>query len=647
LRRVLAVFALLATLIWIVSQNSIRAEAQEQASDPRSAGASAAAAPAVPVIIVSGAQYANVRGLATDAAGALYVSLSATPPSKNCVTSTTTTAGQTTAKLTLTVFSNCAIAPTEDPSGIAVAPGNKVYLANRLQNSIRLLNMTTGSVTAIPLGAANGTGGGASSNVDPFQPAGLASDSQGNLYVADRGNNRVLGFTPNAAHFSYIGHVLDADAIAIYSAADELYVASPASNRVFAVDLDKNDVSPFAGSGAFGDGNTATQFNSAPANAQLGAPEGVAVDGQGNVFISDTGANALVRVDAKSGALSRIAIQGNLTSPGALAIDRSGNVFVADRGNQRVLEFPHLAAQAPDPDVTLSPSSNNFGDEPTGGTTPAQTFTLTNNSSAPLALSTTSFTFAGTDPLDFAETNNCVPSLAVGASCQINVTFTPGATGSRSATLQVTDSDPSSPQTASLSGTGDDFELTVPNITDTTQSVAQGYAATFTISVTPDDTFSGTVNLACPAVLSAKTTTITCAIQPTSLNITPGQAQQFSVTLTTSGPNATRILPLGPRTGRPGQRMPLLLLGLFATILMLCFFRLRRDAAVVRFGGKPMGRARFAVVCVALLAGVAAAGCNHTGSANPNETPEGSYPVPITGTAQNAGRSITLTLNVT
>lgn len=653
--RFAAVFALLATLIWVVSQNGSRAEAQQQSAAPHAAPVSTAAtgtpgAPATPVVITSGTPYANVRGLATDAAGGLYISLSATPPAKNCVTSSASPATgspDAAAALALTVFSNCALAPSEDPSGIATAAGSKVYLANRAQNTIRLLDMLTGKVAAIPLGSGNSVAQAQGTNVDPFEPAGLASDVEGNLYVADRGNNRVLALAPSAAHFTYLAHVLDAAAVASDFARGQVYAASPASNQIFVIDLKSGDVNAFAGSGTFSgadSGASATAgagFDSAPQNAQLGAPEGVAVDGRGNVFISDTGANALVRVDAKAGTLSRVAIKGSLNSPGAIAIDRLGNVFVADRGDERVVEFPGLGQPSPPADITISPASFDFGDEPTGGTTPPETFTLTNNSSAAISLLNTSFTFTGANPLDFTQTNNCEPSLAVGASCEINVIFTPGATGARSATLEVTDSDPSSPQTASLTGTGDDFELTVPNITDTTVSVSQGNPATYTISVTPDDVFSGTVTLNCPAELSAKTQTITCTIKPPTVSVTAGQAQTFTVILTTGGPDATRMVAPG---WRGGPRMRLLLLGLFALMLALCLYSLR-CAAPARTPGA--GRARLAAFCFALLAGAALAGCHNHASVNPNETPAGSYPVVITGTAQNAGRSITLTLNVT
>ncbi len=687
--RLPALFFILTAFSWAVRLNSTEALAQTaRASDVAASDSVSASLPSfsslpsntpasdsssaqahAPVIVVSGAQYANVRALATDVANGLYISLSSTPPAKNCVSSLPRPASSTensnqqgaaaaSVPLTLTIFSNCTVAPSEDPYGIAVAPQNEIYLANRAQNTIRLLDMLSGKVSALPTGSTkNVAQGGASSNLDPYLPAGLASDPQGNLYVADRGNNRVLVLAPGASQFSFLAHVLDADAVAVDVVHGKVYVASPAANRVFVIDLSTGDTEAFAGSGAFPESanagrngaNAALSLPADPQNAQIAAPEGVAVDSQGNVFISDTGANAILRVDSKTGQLSRLVLAENLSSPGALAIDRGGDVFVADRGNGRIVEFPALAEQASSGTVTISPASFAFGKELTGGTTAAEVFTLSNGSTNALALNSASFTFGGADPLDFAQTNDCVPSLAAGASCHINVTFTPSQKGARSATLEVSDSDPSSPQTAALSGTGDDFELTVPNITDTTQNVAAGNNATYTISVTPDDVFSGTVTLECPAQLSAKTTTITCTINPASLNILPSAPQQFTVTLATSGPNATRILPFAWHGG-PESRILLTLFGCLALLLTVCGWRIRHaiapDAQSELASARPTRRVRFAAIAFALLAFAAAGGCGNNSSVNPNETPSGSFPFVVTGTAQNASRSITLTLNV-
>ena len=81
---------------------------------------------------------------------------------------------------------------------------------------------------------------------------------------------------------------------------------------------------------------------------------------------------------------------------------------------------------------------------------------------------------------EFSATNNCGPSLAVNASCTINVTFTPLATGVRPGTLFVNDNAPNSPQTISLSGTG--LPL-VPVLTGITPSTVTTGSSGFTLTV--------------------------------------------------------------------------------------------------------------------------------------------------------------------
>jgi len=102
-----------------------------------------------------------------------------------------------------------------------------------------------------------------------------------------------------------------------------------------------------------------------------------------------------------------------------------------------------------EPLVSLSPTSLNFPDQPVGTMSAAESVTLTNTGA--LALNITSIGSSG----DFSQTNNCGSSVAVGASCTINVVFSPTAAGSRSGTLTFTDNALSSPQTVALSGTGE------------------------------------------------------------------------------------------------------------------------------------------------------------------------------------------------
>ncbi|PYU91620.1 MAG: hypothetical protein DMG25_14260 [Acidobacteria bacterium] len=130
------------------------------------------------------------------------------------------------------------------------------------------------------------------------------------------------------------------------------------------------------------------------------------------------------------------------------------------------------------PAASLSPTSLSFTSQTVGTTSPAQAVTLSNSGAATLSIN--GIAIAGTNNADFAQTNNCGSSVAAGGSCTINVTFTPTATGTRSATLTVTDNASGSPQTASLTGTGlaasaalSPTSLTFPSTTVGMASAAQ------------------------------------------------------------------------------------------------------------------------------------------------------------------------------
>jgi hypothetical protein len=101
--------------------------------------------------------------------------------------------------------------------------------------------------------------------------------------------------------------------------------------------------------------------------------------------------------------------------------------------------------------VSFSPASLTFGSQNVGTSSAAQTVTATNTGTVSFPLAVAGI--IGTDPADFTETNNCPSSLAVGASCQISVSFTPSDTGTRTALVAATAADGGT-FTAGLSGTG-------------------------------------------------------------------------------------------------------------------------------------------------------------------------------------------------
>jgi VCBS repeat protein/centrosomal CEP192-like protein len=106
----------------------------------------------------------------------------------------------------------------------------------------------------------------------------------------------------------------------------------------------------------------------------------------------------------------------------------------------------------PAPSAAISSDSLIFSSQNQGNTSPAQSVTLTNAGNA--ALSITGISVAGTNPGDFRQTNSCGSSVVAGGNCSIGVTFSPTATGSRSATLSIGDNANGSPQLVNLAGTG-------------------------------------------------------------------------------------------------------------------------------------------------------------------------------------------------
>jgi hypothetical protein len=131
------------------------------------------------------------------------------------------------------------------------------------------------------------------------------------------------------------------------------------------------------------------------------------------------------------------------------------------------------------PAVSLSSTNVTFGTQAVGTTSNAQIVTLTNTGSTVLAIG--SIAISGPNANDFAQTKNCGSSLAPNGSCAITVTFTPSATGARSATITISDNTPANPHMIALSGTG---------LTSTVLSISPRVAA-----LTPARTQQFTANL--------------------------------------------------------------------------------------------------------------------------------------------------------
>jgi hypothetical protein len=118
--------------------------------------------------------------------------------------------------------------------------------------------------------------------------------------------------------------------------------------------------------------------------------------------------------------------------------------------------------------VSLSPGALEFGNVLVGTSSPQQAMTLQNTGTAPLMINDISVTG------DYTVSNDCAASLAPTSFCTLSVTFGPQGPGARSGKLQTRDNAPSSPQMATLSGTG----ITAHGVSlnwDASTSVVSGY----------------------------------------------------------------------------------------------------------------------------------------------------------------------------
>jgi hypothetical protein len=130
-------------------------------------------------------------------------------------------------------------------------------------------------------------------------------------------------------------------------------------------------------------------------------------------------------------------------------------------------------------DVTLFPLHLDFGSQSIGIASSPQASTLTNTGNDTLTI--TSISVIGGESEDFVQTNNCGTSVPPSASCSITVTFTPTAKGNRSATVNIADSAPDSPQSLVLTGVG--LLDTTTKLTSSADPSRLGKAVTFTATV--------------------------------------------------------------------------------------------------------------------------------------------------------------------
>jgi sugar lactone lactonase YvrE len=168
-------------------------------------------------------------------------------------------------------------------------------------------------------------------------PADVAIDAQGDLWVADRGNNRIQKFTNDGQFLTKFGSAgsgngqLSSPASVAIDPKGNLWVADKGNGRVQKFNPKGDYLAQFGSKGA-GNG----QFSS-------GGPEGIAIDPKGNIWVSDTYAGRVQKFDENGNFLKVVGSKGTgigqLGEPTGIDIGPNGNVWVADWQNNRIAVF--------------------------------------------------------------------------------------------------------------------------------------------------------------------------------------------------------------------------------------------------------------------------------------------------------------------
>jgi hypothetical protein len=278
--------------------------------------------------------------------------------------------------------------------------------------------------------------------------------------------------------------------------------------------------------------------------------------------------------------------------------------------------------------LNASPSNLAYASTLTGSSSAAQTVTISNTGS----FAATSLALTTAAPFSLTA-NTCTSTLTAGAICTVGVIFTPTAAGTATGTLSVASASVTTPATVALSGIGAvPYDFTVTTSGSTSQTVASGKTANYTLVITPLNGSQGTFTFQC-GTLPANAV---CVFNPTSETLGAGVTGNVVVAISTGQSSSAKL------TRPAGWRVVPLLCG-----LALLPFGWRRRRPVLLLAALLAVLMGGASSCGGSGGGASSgSGGGSGGSSGSSATPTGTYSIPVILSSNSVQRSITVTLVV-
>jgi hypothetical protein len=319
--------------------------------------------------------------------------------------------------------------------------------------------------------------------------------------------------------------------------------------------------------------------------------------------------------------------QVSVTFTPTAAGNPSAVVSVTDNGPGSPQTVALSGSTPPAPAPILAPLSVVFPNQYVGTSGLPQTVTVTNTGSATLTITTVT-----ANPADFGVLSNCTNPVPINSSCTIGVFFDPTASGTRTGTLTITDNAGNSPQTVTLTGSGQDFSMAPGSASSAT--VSPGQTASYSIAIAPAGGFTQSVALSCGGAPAQST----CSVTPKMISLSGTTAQTAMVMVTTAAHGS--VLPVGPTsmTYRPtplSAWIAILLAMVVASLLWRQELELRWAPVF----------ALVVLVCVGVT--LTSCGGGSGGGGGATGTQAGTYTITVTGNFSSGSTTLTHAANLT